>query len=277
MVKFGLVLPYTDARTVARLAHKAEEAGWDGVFLGDAIWCLDPIVSLAAAAMVTSRIRLGIMVIPMPLRRPWKIASEAANLDHLSGGRAILGLGTGAVWMGWQGFPDEVTGIRERAEMLDEGIDLLDLLFKREPCDYDGKQFHLRLTQLDPAHYPPRPVQQPRIPLWCVGAWPRTKSMKRVLKCDGLLPLKMNASGKFEELKPADVHAIKTYVDANRTLTTPFEIVVEGKTTGLERPQVRDKVMPWVEAGATWWIEGMWGDTEAQVNARIDQEPPSLD
>jgi hypothetical protein len=276
-MKFGLALPYTDGRTVARLARQAEEAGWDGIFVGDAIWCLDPIVSLAAAAMVTSRIRLGMMVVPMPLRRPWKVASEAANLDILSGGRAILGLGTGAVWMGWQGFPDEVTGVRERAEMLDEGIDILDLLFKREPFDFDGKHYHLRLTQLDPVYYPPRPIQQPRIPLWCVGAWPRMKSMKRVLKCDGLLPLKMNADGKFEELQPADVHAMKAYVDANRTPSAPFDVVVEGKTTGLEAAQARDKVLPWVEAGATWWIEGLWGETEEQVSARIRQGPPPLD
>jgi hypothetical protein len=276
MVKFGLALPYTDARMVARLARQAEDAGWDGVFLGDAVWTLDPIVSLAAAAMVTSRIRLGTMVIPVPLRRPWKIAGEAANLDLLSGGRAILGLGTGAVWMGWQGFPDEVTGVRERAEMLDESIDILDLLFRREPFDFDGKHYHLKLTRLDPVYYPPRPVQQPRIPLWCVGAWPRMKSMERVLKCDGLLPVKMNTAGKFEDLQPADVVTMKAYVDAHRTLTTPFDIVIEGSTTGLDPTQARDKVLPWVDAGATWWIEGMWGATEAEVSARILQGPPPL-
>jgi len=273
-MKFGLALPYTEASMVARLARQAEKAGWDGVFLGDAIWCLDPMVSLAAAAMVTNRIRLGITVIPMPLHRPWKVAGAAANLDRLSDGRVILGLGTGAVWMGWQGFPDEVTGVRERAEKLDEGIDLLDLLFKGEPFDFDGKHFHLRLTQVDPAHYPPRPIQQPRIPLWCVGAWPRMKSMQRVLKCDGLLPVKMNADGKFEELQPEDVRAMKTYVDANRSRSTPFDIVVEGKTTGMEHAQARAKVLPWVEAGATWWIEGLWGETEAQVSERIRQGPP---
>ena len=99
MTKYGIAFPYVDARMIARLAPQVEEAGWDGIFLGDAIYCMDPMISLAAAAMVTGRIRLGTMVIPAPLRRPWKIASEALNLDHLSGGRAILGMGTGAVWM----------------------------------------------------------------------------------------------------------------------------------------------------------------------------------
>ena len=99
-MKFGIALPYVDARTTADLARLAEDAGWDGVFMGDAIWCTDPLIALTAAAMVTSRIRLGVMVIPVPLRKPWKIASEAAALDNLSNGRLILGLGTGAVYMG---------------------------------------------------------------------------------------------------------------------------------------------------------------------------------
>ena len=129
-MKFGLALPYIDAADTARFAQMAEEAGWDGVFVGDAIWCVDPMVALTAAAMKTKHIRLGTMVIPMPLRKPWKVASEAAALDNLSGGRLTLGLGTGAVWMGWQGFPDEPTDTRIRAEMLDESIDILTNLWQ---------------------------------------------------------------------------------------------------------------------------------------------------
>jgi peptide deformylase len=109
------------------------------------------------------------------------------ELDHLNG-RLILGLGAGAVWMGWQGFPDEVTDTKIRAEMLDEGIEILTLLYQRRPFDYDGKHYHLKLTLLDEMHYPPKPVQQPRIPIWVPGIWPRMKSMRRLLKCDGLSP-----------------------------------------------------------------------------------------
>lgn len=232
-------------------------------------------MALTASAMVTSRIHLGTYIIPMPLRRPWKVASETAALDNLSGGRLILGLGMGAVWMGWQGFPDEVTDTRARAEMLDEGIDILILLYRRKQFDYDGKHYHIKLTLVDEMHYPPSPVQQPRIPLWVVGVWPRMKSMKRVLKCDGLIPAKMDREGKFVEVLPADIHEMKAYVDANRTLTTPFDIVVEGKTAGLDRAQMRDKLHPWVEAGATWWMEILEG--EDQIRTRIQQEPPRLE
>jgi hypothetical protein len=275
-MKFGLALPYSSARMVARLSQEAESAGWDGCFLGDAIWCEDPMIALAAAAMVTRRIRLGTMIIPMPLRRPWKVASESLAVDHLSDGRLILGLGTGAVWMGWQSFPDEVTNARARAEMLDESIDILTLLYQRKQFDYDGVHYHLKLTLMDERHYPPKPVQQPRIPLWVVGIWPREKSIQRVLKCDGVIPEKRNPGGSIEDVTPADIREIKAYVDANRTLTTPFDIVASGKTAGLDRVQLKDKLLPWNEAGATWWIEGLWEETEEQVIERIHQGPPEL-
>lgn len=275
-MKYGVALPYVDARSAANLAQLAEECGWDGVFMGDAIWCSDPMIALTAAAMVTQRIRLGVMVIPVPLRRPWKIASESAALDNLSGGRFTLGLATGAVWMGWYAFPDEVTDTRLRAELLDETIDILTLLFQGKPFDFSGKHYHLRLTQLNEQYYPPPPVQKPRIPLWVAGAWPRKKSMQRILKCDGLLPLKMSPDGQFKEVLPSDLREMKAYIDANRTLDTPFDIIAEGKTTGLETDQVQEKLVPWYEAGATWWIEGMWEDAPEAVRERLLQGPPVL-
>jgi hypothetical protein len=275
-MKYAVAL-YASARMAANLAQLAEQSGWDGVFLGDAIWCQDPVVALAAAAMTTSRIRLGTMVIPVPLRRPWKLASESVALDHLSNGRLTLGLGAGAVWMGWQAFPDEVTDTKTRAGMLDETIDILDLLFQRKPFDYDGEHYHLKLTLLDEMHYPPKPIQQPRIPLWVPGIWPRMKSMRRLLKCDGLLPQKMNSKGEFEEVTPADLRQMKAYIDANRTLDTPFDLVAEGKTNGLDQAQVKEKLQGWAEAGATWWVEGLWEASEEQAATRLRQGPPGLE
>jgi hypothetical protein len=276
-MKFGATLPYGSAKATARLAPIAEEAGWDGIFLGDAIWLEDPMICLAAACMTTSRIRLGTMVVPVPLRRPWKLASEAVALDHLSDGRLVLGLGAGAIWMGWQAFPDEATDKKVRAGMLDETIDILTLLFQREPRDYDGKYYHLKLTELDEMYYPPKPIQQPRIPIWVPGIWPRMKSMQRVLKCDGLLPQKMNTDGEFIEVTPADLRQMKAFVDAKRTLTTPFDYVAEGKTGTLDPHEAKDKINEWAEAGATWWIEGLWETTEEQASARLRQGPPGLD
>jgi hypothetical protein len=275
-MKYAAALPYGSAKSAANLAQIAEQAGWDGIFLGDAIWLEDPMICLAAAAMTTSRIRLGTMVVPVPLRRPWKLASESVALDHLSDGRLILGLGAGAVWMGWQAFPDEVTVTKIRAEMLDETIDILDLLYKRMPFDYDGKHYHLKLTLLDEMYYPPKPVQQPRIPLWVPGIWPRMKSMQRLLKCDGLLPQKMNLNSEFEEVTPDDLLEMKAYIDANRTLTTPFDYVAEGHTSDLDPAQANDKLQEWAEAGATWWVEGLWEATEEQAITRLRQGSPRV-
>lgn len=275
-LNYGLALPYGSARSTARLAQLAEQAGWDGCFVGDAIWTEDAMICLAAAAIATSRIRLGTMVIPMPLRRPWKVASESLALDRLSDGRLILGLGTGAVWMGWQGFPDEVTDASMRGEMLDESIDILTLLYQGRPFDYNGRHYHLKLTELDVQHYPPRPVQQPRIPLWVPVLWPRKQPMRRALKCDGLLAEKIDNNGQPAEVTPADISAMKACVVAKRTHTTPFDLVVSGSSAQLEPSQRQEHMQEWHAAGATWWIEACWGLPEAAAAERISAGPPQI-
>lgn len=273
-MKYAMVIGYRSARETAELAREVEQAGWDGIFVGDAIWMEDPLICLAAAAMTTTRIRLGTMVLAMPLRRPWHLASESLALDHLSGGRLILGLGAGAVWMGWQAFPDVPTDARTRGEMLDESVDLLTLFYQRQPFDFDGKHYHLKLTQLDVMHYPSKPVQQPRIPLWVVGIWPRKKSMRRILKCDGLIPMQMNEARQIVELTPEGLKPMKEYLTAHGPQGKQYDIPVEGKTGGLDRAQTRDKLQPWVEAGATWWVESTWDLSSEQLLERIRQGPP---
>jgi Luciferase-like monooxygenase len=268
---------YASARSTSNLAKISEDSGWDAIFLGDAIWTHDPMVSLAAAAMTTSRIRLGTMVIPVPLRRPWKLASESLALDYLSNGRLILGLGAGAVWMGWQAFPDEPTNKKVRAGMLDETIDILTLLYQRKQFDYDGQYYHLKLTQMDLMYYPPTPVQQPRIPLWVTGIWPRKKSMQRILMCDGLLPQKINDLGEVQAVTPGELHQMKAYIDANRKLTTPFDYVADGKTGDLHPSQQHGLLQEWIDAGATWWVEDLWEYSEEQIATRLQQGPPRED
>lgn len=275
-MQFGLALPYNQTRNIAQWAKMAEECGWDGIFLGDAIWCEDPMIGLAAAAVATNRIRLGTMIIPVPLRRPWKIASESVALDHLSEGRLILGLGTGAVWMGWQSFPDEATDPKIRTEMLDETIDILTLFYQRKQFDYEGNQYHLKLTQLNEMFYPPKPVQRPRIPLWTPAIWPREKSIQRALNCDGVIVEKRNTAGKADQVTPRDVTEVKAYAAENRSLTNPYDIVVDGKTIDLEISQRREKLTQLKEAGATWWIEGLWEESPEMVNDCIRQGPPSV-
>ncbi len=275
-IKFGFILPFADARTVADLAPEIESTGWDGLFLGEALWHHDAWIALTAAAMVTQRLRLGTMLTPLPGFNPRKLAAESASLDNLSQGRVILSVGIGATWMGYQAFPDEATDRKTRAEMLDEGIDILTQLYLAQPFDFEGKHYHIKLTSVETQHYPQPSFQKPRIPIWTVGVWKKEKSMQRVLRCDGLLPVRMNAEGKFVDLQPQDVREMKAYVDTNRTLTTPFDIVAEGKTVGMSAAQKVDKIMPWVEAGATWWMEVTYGVSKEEMIAHMRLGPPDL-
>ena len=113
-----------------------------------------------------------------------EVASQVATLDELSSGRAILAVGVGALDTA---LPDtgEVTEIRPRAQMLDEGIDLIRTLWDGGGS-YEGQYYQFQSGPLDLSSAV-RPVQD-RIPLWVAARWPRPKSMRRVLRCDGVLP-----------------------------------------------------------------------------------------
>jgi alkanesulfonate monooxygenase SsuD/methylene tetrahydromethanopterin reductase-like flavin-dependent oxidoreductase (luciferase family) len=273
-LKYGIVIPFTHPRTAARLAQIAEEAGWDGIFVGDAIWTTDPLINLAAAAMTTTRIRLGTEVLAMPVRRPWHLASESLALDLLSEGRLILGLGMGATWMGWQGFPDFPTDVKTRNEMLAESVEILTRLHQSQQFDYDGLHYRVRLSQLDPQYYPPPTPQQPRVPVWIPAVWPRKNNVRRALGCDGVLPQKMDSAGQFAPLAPEDVRAMKAFIEAERGAGGPFDIVVEGKTHGLAPAEARALLDRWQQAGATWWIESTWETPDDALRAIIAQGPP---
>jgi hypothetical protein len=272
IMKYGFVMPGGDARTAADFAQEVEAAGWDGFFVWEPVWGVDAWIMLTAAAMRTEKIRLGTMVTPVSRMRPWKLASETATLDNLSGGRVILSVGLGAIDSGFAAFGEE-TDRKKRAELLDEGLDILTGLWRGQPFTYEGKHYRIKETRFFP---PPPPVQKPRIPIWVVGAWPRMKSMRRVLRYDGLLPNKINEKGQIVEFSPDDLREMKAYIDQNRTETTPFDFVVEGTTP--DPQHAAEKIRPWADAGATWWIESMWeAPNQDAVLARIKQGPPRID
>src|SRR5712691_3334580 len=117
-MRTGVILPGGTATEQLEQAVLAEKAGWDGVFVWEAAYGVDAWTLLAAIATRTTRVRLGTLLTPLPWRRPWKVASQVVTLDQLSGGRAILAVGVGAVDTG---LPDtgEETDKRLRAERLD--------------------------------------------------------------------------------------------------------------------------------------------------------------
>lgn len=270
-MNYGFVFPGGEAQTAVDFACLAEAAGWDGFFVWEPIWGVDPWVTLGAIAAKTERIRIGTLLTPPSRRRPWKLASEVVTLDRLSNGRAILSVGLGALDTGFEAF-GEATDRKTRAELMDESLDIITGLWSgKQPFTYDGTHYQIKESSWVQPPSLTAPVQSPRIPIWVVGAWPHKKSMRRALRCDGLLPYM-----KDKEFSADDVRAMKSFVEQERTRTTPFDIIVEGKTPGDDPDQARSIVEPWAAAGATWWIEAMWSatpDPEA-VQTRISQGPP---
>lgn len=280
-MRYGFVLPGGDVWTIPEMAAEAEAAGWDGVFIPDCISIdtpdnppgpfYDPWILLALMAARTERIILGPMLAAISRRRPWKLARETMTLDHLSHGRLVLPVGLGAAPddAGFYKVGEEMSA-RGRAQLLDECLAILKGAWSGAPFSHDGTQYHVQSMQLLPPS-----LQQPRIPVWVVGAWPREKSMQRVLHWDGIIPQKMQAND--QPMTPADIRAIKAYVETRRQLATPFDITWEGETPGDDPTRAAEQVRPWIEAGITWWLEARWNNTgPAEIRERIRQGPPRV-
>ncbi len=273
-----------DAHTLAEFAALAEEAGWDGVFLEDYIVyqsrqdmpTYDPWVALAAMAMRTERVRLGTMVTPLARRRPWVVAREAVTLDHLSGGRLVLGVGVGdSSDVSLTHFGEE-TDIRTHAAMLDEALDVLVGLWSGEPFSYVGKHYRVReVTCL------PRPVQTPRIPIWIGGAYPNKGPVRRAARWDGACLYKATAVGSAEDsgegLTPDEIRRLKRFVEARRPESVAFDIMAGGTAPDADRKQTRARMRSCAEAGATWWQEWTPPGEPEVMRAAIARGPSRID
>jgi len=267
---------YANPRLLAQLAREAEEAGWDAFFLWDHIqvgWpdaVADPWIAMAAMAMTTSRILLGPIVTPLYRRHPWKLARETVTLDHLTGGRVVLGVGLGDDVFGEIRTFDGPMDPRTRAVMLDEGLAVLLGLWSGEKFSFEGKHYNIRDAQFLPA-----PLQKPRIPIWVAGTWPRKPPFRRAARFDGILPI----SGDIEtSLTPSQVRDLVAFIKSVRTSDAPFEVIQSGETTGKNSEQDRAIVVPYEEAGATWWFESRlpWRTSPEKVRERIRMGPPRL-
>src|SRR6478672_11193840 len=204
-MRYGFVVPFPASREFVELAVLGESCGWDGIFTWEALFGEDAWVTLGAAAMATTRIRLGTLLTPVARVRPWDLASRVGTVDRLSGGRAILGAGLGALHDGWLAFePDE--GRKVRAEKLDEALAVYDGLMHGQPFSYTGKHYQVRPTTFLP---PPPIMQKPRVPIWVVAGHPSHKSMSRAARWDGLLSTKVGfaAETPFGPSDLADVVA----------------------------------------------------------------------
>ncbi len=272
--------PWADPRKLGELAHVAEEAGWEGVFIEDyLVWqghqdmpTCDPWVGLAAMAMATERVRLGTQVTPLARRRPWQVAREMLSLDHLSGGRMVLGVGVGdpTIDVSFTHF-GEATDLKVRARMLDEALEVVAGLWTGKPFSFNGEFYHIQ-----PVALLPRPVQTPRIPLWVGGGWPLKGPSERAARWDGACLYKQAPPGSWQDMQAADILAMREFMAQRRPVGATFEICVGGRHRGEDWEKDRDHYRSLAKAGATWYTEYVPPDTYEAMRQAITRGPLTI-
>ncbi|HEX4822454.1 MAG TPA: LLM class flavin-dependent oxidoreductase [Acidimicrobiales bacterium] len=243
----------SDPRVAVELTVAAEERGWDGVFVWDHLRydapvreVADPWIVMAAMAQATSKVRIGPMVTPLPRRRRQVLLRQTVSLDQLSRGRLVFGVGIGGDRGGELSNFGEEMDARVRATMLDDALDELERWWRGE--------------EVDGVDMLPRPVQQPRIPVWVASRYPHRAPIRRAVRWDGWFPIALPDPGALaDELE---------YARAQPLAHEPFDVAVQGLPDA--DPQ------PWFDAGATWWLVRFeyWGNTVEDVRAVIDNGPP---
>jgi probable F420-dependent oxidoreductase len=196
MTAFGLLLPtreivmnqpVPDFGQIFDLAERAEELGFDSVWVGDSVLArprFEALTTLAAVAARTQRVRLGTAVLLPMLRQPVVLANQVANLDLVANGRLILGVGTGgnnstvAREFAACGVP-----VARRIGMFEETITLMRRLWTEPEVTFQGRYFQLQSVRLGL-----RPLQQSGVPLWLAGSG--DNALRRVLRLgNGWLPI----------------------------------------------------------------------------------------
>ncbi|MBT8197968.1 MAG: LLM class flavin-dependent oxidoreductase [Acidimicrobiia bacterium] len=274
-MKYAVDIPnfghWADPRDVAEFAAGVEEAGWDGISLWDHIYVwkgnevADPWVTMAAIAAATERLRLMMLVTPLPRRRPWVVARQAVSIDMLSEGRFTFGVGIGyppgpemAV------FGDETNAVK-RGDMLDEALDIITGLWSGEEFKYSGDHYKIKKVQFRPTS-----VQQPRIPIWVAGMWPNRKPFRRAARYDGLAPIAVDADGQIVATTPALIREMLDYVLEHRETDDPFDVTAIG-----DFPENPDE---YEAAGVTWYRVGAdpaggEGSVERWIDAVLEGPP----
>jgi len=268
IVPFGQ--DFGNPRVVAELAAAAESAGWDGLFIWDHlgfVWGMpagDPWVMLSAAATVTTRLRLGTSVAPLPRYRPHVLARLLAGIDILSNGRLVLGVGLGGLAQEFSAF-GEPEDERTRAEMMEEGLLILEGLMSGRPVAYHGRHYMVDGVSLNPT-----PVQRPRVPIWIGGDTP--PALRRAARWDGWIIGAVNEQQEMTK-SPDRLAEQIAYIRQHRRTDAPFEVAM----SGCSQANQRNMVAEYASAGMTWWLETLFGSRgSVEFNkARILEGPPA--
>jgi probable F420-dependent oxidoreductase len=165
-IRFGVSLPHRspdpiDMATVRAVAQRAEALGFADLWVTentlDHVTSFDPVVVLTYAAAVTTRIRLGASVVVLAIHSPLMVAHQWATLDHVSNGRAILGVGLGREHHYRQFQVPEAA----RVTRFREEVELIKALWTQPTITFRG-----RFYQLEGETMPLKPVQRPHVPIW---------------------------------------------------------------------------------------------------------------
>ena len=196
MTAFGFLLPTREIvmnqevpnfSQILELAEHAEALGFDSVWVGDSVLArprFEALTTLAAIAARTQRVQLGTAVLLPMLRHPVLLANEVANLDHVAGGRLILGVGIGGNTPAVaQEFAACGVPIDHRVGLFEETLTLMRQLWTEPEVTFQGRYFQVQSVRLGL-----RPLQKPGVPLWLAGS--ADNALRRVLRLgDGWLPI----------------------------------------------------------------------------------------
>jgi probable F420-dependent oxidoreductase len=258
-----------DAGPLREVAVAAERAGFDGFSLSEhpvpgARWMasgghqtLDPFVTLGYVAAATERLRLLTYLAVAPYRNPFLLAKAASTLDKISGGRFILGLGTG-----YQKSEFYALGVDmdERNALFDEALDVLPLHWSGEPFSYQGRHFSAREVIARP-----RPVQDP-IPIW-IGGNSKLSRRRVAERAQGWMPMSGGAQlsttartpalGSVGDLAAAIAEVREAAAAAGRT--DRIDVLHSYQGEGLQTPAAeadrhREAFAEVEKAGATWVV-----------------------
>jgi probable F420-dependent oxidoreductase len=207
LINFG---PGASPDSLVRWAQLAETLGYHLLMTSDHVAITpdvqgrypapfyEPLSTLGWLAGVTRRMAIGTTVIILPYRSPLEIARVCANVDQLSGGRLILGVG-----VGWaqQEFAALGVPFNRRGAMSDEYLEAIKRLWTTDVASYEG-----RFVSFKEVHTAPRPVQAPHPPIWVGG--PSDAAMRRAVRYgNGWHPIRIRLSW-FQDMGIPRLHAI---------------------------------------------------------------------
>jgi probable F420-dependent oxidoreductase len=238
MTAFGFLLPtreivmnqvVPDFRQILDLAERAEDLGFDSVWVGDSVLArprFEALTTLAAVAARTQRVRLGTAVLLPILRQPVVLANQVANLDLIANGRLILGIGIGGNNASVaQEFAACGVPIARRIGMFEETITLMRRLWTEPEVTFQGRYFQVQSVRLGL-----RPLRQSGVPLWLTGSG--DNALRRVLRlADGWLPISSSPQAFTTDWQRLQVLGQEMGFDAHdlhRCLYTTLNVNADG-------------------------------------------------